>query len=197
MPVDRAFEQDGLGATYRKLYEQKLLVTSGDVARYVFLPGLKGEEKSVSVYRAASKKGGMPGDYWVTATKSSGTLWSCVPETEDPVDDLRTIRIQRRDAPLPESTALAIHKLWLAKLAGTRPPPGNEIQGDSDTMIFSATNSAGVVLRAEAHDLQKNNLALIGPGETLVEYCTMSASVRTQVARKIEKWALRLAKAAR
>lgn len=59
---------------YRTFWQKKLLVTPGDVARFVWLPGLTGEESSMSIYRA--NKAGEPNHYVVTGTYASKRLWS-------------------------------------------------------------------------------------------------------------------------
>jgi len=194
VPVDRAFEQNELGAAYRRLYEQKLLRTPGDVARFIFLPVLKGEERAASVYRSLDRKNALPGDYWVTATRSSMSLWDCVKPGATVASNARTIGVRRRDAPLPESTARALHEVWLAMLTAARPMPTNEIPGESDTMIFSATNADGTLLRAQAYGFRAKNRALIELGDGLVQYCDVPASDRAEVARKIEKAAVALLK---
>ena len=194
IPVDRAFEQNEVGAAYRRLYEKKLLRTPGDVARFIFLPVLKGEERTASVYRALDKKDALPGGYWVTATRPSTSLWDCVKPGATKAIDSPSILVHRRDAALPEATARALHEAWLAMLSATHPMPGNEIPGESDTMIFSATNADGIVLRAQAYGFSAKNLALIELGDGLVQYCDVPASDRTEVARKIEKAAVVLLK---
>jgi hypothetical protein len=193
-PVDRTFEQNELGAAYRRLYEKKLLRTPGDVARFIFLPVLNGEERVASVYHSLDKKSALPGGYWVTATQSSMSLWDCVKPGVTAAIDPRTIRVRRRDAPLPESTARALHEVWLAMLTATRSMPTNEIPNESDTMIFSATNADGTILRAQAYGFSDKNRALIELGDGLVQYCDVPASDRLEVARKIEKAAVALLK---
>jgi hypothetical protein len=70
----------GANAEYKKLYERKLFVTRGDLARYVQLPGpLAQTEIAVSVYE--QKKG--PYKYWITLTEPAKRLADC-----DPIDPI-------------------------------------------------------------------------------------------------------------
>lgn len=191
MPLN---DDDGIAGTYRKLYESKLFVTPGDIARYVSLPGLKGEgETSASIHQTI-KKGGMPGNYWVTTLKSSGSLWDTLPQPGSKPSSLRAIRIQRCDAPIPESTARSIHKAWVAMLQRTRSAPLNEVRGDSSNQIFAVRQARNRLLRAETHDFGKNNMMLIELGEGLIGYCDTQPSKRMATAILIEKHALALLK---
>src|SRR5437762_3040587 len=74
VPVQK---EAGSGAAYERLWRQKLLVTNGELARFVGLPGNVGEETSVSVYRRTDKSGGYK--YWITVTQASSRLWNMVP----------------------------------------------------------------------------------------------------------------------
>lgn len=185
----------GSAPLYRKLWKEKLFVTPGDVARYVQLPGAAGREVAVSIYRQSKGQDDLRSDYWATATQSSVPLWDCLPVAgaEKPIDP-KTVQIRRWDAPLPESTALAIHTLWLAILSGTRPESEPDtIAVDSTTEIFCATDASGRVLEAQTPVSPKENtLALVKIGNLLVDYCSASAPERTRIAGEIDKEARNL-----
>lgn len=187
MPV---YREEGLSAVYRRIYEKKLFVTAGDVARYVYLPALTGTEESVAVYQVAGAKDRKTPKYMVTSTASFSRLWNCVPGTDRVVPDWRAVSVKRRDAPIPASLALAIHKVWIARLQRIFPPPSSEIRGDSSSQIFSATHSNGSQLRGETYDLGKKNMMLIELAEGLIKYCAASPSGRADIAVTIEKKAL-------
>lgn len=179
---------------YRKLWEQKLLVTPGDTARFIGLPGTFGEETAVSVYQA-SKDGGMPGGYWVTATQATTSLWNHLQGPGGkPTMDARAIPIQRCDAPLPESTACTVRDVWRALLLQTRPEPDSGTIGlDGSTEIVSATTSTGATLRARVPDEPgSNTLALVNIANSLMRYCDIPAAERPELARQIEKAATEL-----
>src|SRR2546429_9559832 len=81
VPVEEANNTQSPESAYRKLWEQKLLVTPGEIARAVHLPGNVGVETAVSVYREESTK---KPSYRVTATQASRPLWDCVaPDTKE------------------------------------------------------------------------------------------------------------------
>ena len=184
----------GSRAAYQELWQRKLLLTPGETARFVSLPGTVGVETAISVYQAPGKENSLPGDYWVTATQASERLWNSVaPGAEDRANP-QTIRVERCDAPIAEATALAIHKLWLAMLSQSRPQQkSNEIVVDSSSEIFSATNSGGIVLEAESSTSPKQNTkALISIAASLLDYCDAPAAKRAELARTIKKTASKL-----
>lgn len=195
IPVD-PFSEIADGADYKTLYEQKLFVTKGDLARFVYLPGSGGAERVAAVYSSSEKQASLPASYWVTATEASGKLLHCISvpgQTERPVDP-RTIKIRRDDAPLPESTAKVIHQFWLAMLLGRRPLSQEVLRGDSMTLIFSAADSRGRLLRAQADTVKGNTKRLWEIGESLFDYCRLPASQRAGAARELEERTRRLLK---
>jgi hypothetical protein len=185
----------GSAALYRKLWEQKLFVTPGDIARYVQLPGAAGREVAVSLYKQSKRGDRLPGDYWATTTQPAVPLSECIPAAgvDKPID-AQIVEIRRWDAPLPESTALAIHKLWLAMLSGIGPEPEPDvIPVDSSTEIFFATDAKGRVLEAQTPvNPKEHTLGLVKIGNLLIDYCSASASARAKLASDIEKEALAL-----
>lgn len=191
-------ERLGSSAAYDKLWQQKLLVTPGDVARFVSLPGLVGEESAVSVYRTQDKKYGLPGGYWLTVTQASGRLWNCIPApgVKRPIDP-RTIKIVRCDLPLPESTALKIGDLWLAMLRHARPPPEESVVLDSSSELYFAESPAGKTLAAQAPDTiipGGKTTALMDLANSLIEYCNVPETRRAKRIREIERAASALIK---
>lgn len=185
----------GSAPLYRKLWEQKLFITPGDIARYVQLPGATGREVAVSMYKQSKGKNGLAGDYWATATEPSVPLSECVPSAgvEKRIDP-QSVEIRRWDAPLPESTAAAIHKLWLAMLSKTGPEPEPDaIPVDSTTEIFFATDAKGKVLEAQTPVSPKEDtVALVKIGNLLIDYCFASVQERDKLSSEIEREALAL-----
>jgi len=98
VPVKEAL---GLSAAYKELWQQKLLVTPGEIARFVGLPGTTGLETTISVYRAPGKEGSLPGDYWITATQASERLWNCV--APDAQGQVAQNQLAGRDGTKPRS----------------------------------------------------------------------------------------------
>jgi hypothetical protein len=176
-----------------RLLKKKLYVTGDDVARYVFLTNGNDGDRSVAVYRAAGKAGSLEGSYWVTATEASTALDRCIPYEgqEEPSVDPKSVLVQRYDAPLPASTAQAVHELWLAMLE--RSQPESEIQ-IAPTGLFSATNARRTRLRAATSWLGDNSIsfAMMTMGWTLIEYPKKPAAERAKLARVIEKESKRL-----
>jgi len=174
---------------YNRLLKNKLFVTPDEIARYVYLTNGKDGDRSAALYQAVEKKGAMPGNFWITATEASAAI--PYPGGGEPALDIKSVTIQRYDAPLPASTAEAVHELWLAMLE--RSQPEAEIQV-APTAIFSATNPSGTKLRAMASWLEHNSisLALMVLGQDLINYTQMSAERRVKLAHEIEKESKRL-----
>jgi hypothetical protein len=191
VPVKEAL---GLSAIYQELWQRKLLLSPGETARFVSLPGTVGVETAISVYRAPGKQSSLPGNYWVTVTQATERLWNCIePGSEHRVDP-QTIRVGRCDAPIAESTALAVHKVWLTMLQRCRAQQkSNDILVDSSREIFSATNGSGAILQAESSTTPKENTnALTSIARSLMEYCEASVAKRTEIAGNIEETARKL-----
>jgi hypothetical protein len=162
----------------------KLCVTPDEMARHIFLtnsPYLT--DSSIAVYRARGRKQSLAGDYWLTAT-----------EAEDEDLTKSPVRVRRYDAPLPESVAHALHKLWVTSIEQSRPNFGEALCGPLG--IFSATTTKGVRLRAIAASLDQNSLciALMNLSGSLIDYAKLPASQRMEAALKIEKESQRLLK---
>lgn len=186
-------------ANYRQLYEKKLFVTSGDVARFVFLPAALEPEFVVSVYRR--KKNQVTGEsyYNLTVTMPSKRLWNCIPTGDEKftgrrVDDPKTVRTLRWDASLPDSTALAIHSLWLESLRRAAPDPCTGcVLIDSSDAIFSVVTGDGRTLQARLPKSRgKATESLLNVGFRLAEYSRAPASLQSGLAKKLQKTATEL-----
>ena len=186
VPLKEAY---GSSAVYRQVWQRQLLVTPGDVARFVGLPGTGDVETAVSIYRKPGKNNSLPGDYWVAVTQASESLWRAVESKIDPT----TIRVQRCDAPIPESTAVAVQKAWMAMLTQTRPRKASGISVDSSQEIFSAAKPDGAILEGESSSVPKQNTkALIDIALSFMEYCEAPVAKRAQITSNIEKTASKL-----
>lgn len=181
--------QEGMAATYQNLWQKKLLVTPGEVARFVHLPGLIGEETAVSVYQIRNSSGATT-RYGITVTQASRRLWNCVPGSgvEHPVDADK-IRIERKDLPMPQSTAMAVRKLWLAMLALKR--DGMRTASlDVSTELYSALDANGrlVIGRAASNAPSSGAVTrLLEVANLMIEYCDASVADRSATSLKIKK----------
>ena len=165
----------------RARLENKLFLTAGDVARYVFLTNRQNDgDRSAAIYRSTREKRSVPEEYWITATVASDSIGDA---------DSDNITVRRYDAPLPRSTAKAVRQLWLAVLNRTR--EGNVVIC-SPTGIFSTTTANGGYLEAVTVSLDGNCWELIQLGESLISYAQMPEAKRAVAARKLEKESHRL-----
>lgn len=164
---------------HKRNYERKLFVTPDEIARYLFLTNAPNDgDRSAAIYRASGKSGSLPGAYWVTATEASDSL----------IETTRGISVRRSDAPLPASTAVAIHRLWVAFLEATREEKDTIIC--SPTGIFAATPSGGTRLTGGTWTIPDEGCLchdLLNLGEELVGYPHLPGTKRAEAARKIEE----------
>lgn len=185
VPFEEAADAETPEAAYETLWRQKLLVTPGEIARSVHLPGTVGVETAVSVYRSPFSEG----EYWVTATQTSESLWACVaPDAARPIDS-NSIKVVELKARLPETTALALQKVWRAMLLGVREPPkSTEMLLEGSTEIFSAAAADGRVLIGQFQGLgQRNTAALSTLANLLLQYCDSPEAERVDIVGKIDK----------
>jgi hypothetical protein len=186
-------EESGPAANYRKLYQGKLFLTPGDVARYIHFPGASRTEVALSIYRDSRR----PGGYWITVTQADKRIWDSISFGERPPRvDPKTIKVKRWDAPLPESTALAVRDVFLAMLRQMGPEPCPECVGvDRTTEIFSIRDADGKLLQGELPmEAKTNTLALLNLTNRLLDYTTLPKDLRLEESRKIEKAATELIK---
>lgn len=184
VPVNEEREASEPFASYKKAIEQKLFLTSGDIARALHLPGTIGVETVVSVYQKEPHEGDA---YWVTVTQPSDSLWN--PEGENGESASASVKVLRLDAPLPKPTALAIQKVWKAMLLGVREPPESQgILVDSSTEIFSAAGEDGRLLRGQVEGLPRGNVAALSHlADLLIAYPDIPEPQRADAAQKIKK----------
>jgi hypothetical protein len=171
---------------YERLCKENLFVTPGEVARYFFVPVFKDPEMLVSLYRSTHRAGGLPGNYWLTLTRPLRRI--VMPSNS------KRLKVERHDAPIPESTARATHQVWLAMLQQARPRTRLDMEIDSDAMFFYTTDAAGKTLRGERFGTGDNVLALADIGGLLITYGYASLPERAALARTIEAKATALYK---
>lgn len=186
--------EEGMDVDYRKLYEHKLFVSKDDVARYLFLPGLFGTEKSVAISCSANRNRGAQKQCLVTSTIASGRLWNAIQEAYRKKTKVPMITVRTRTAPLPESTAIAIRQLWRAAIDSAIEPPPSDDRLDNSYQIFSTIDLSGKMTRAETYGFGVRNRMLIDLGERLITYCSLPVSIREQEALRIEARAKSLVK---
>ncbi len=188
VPVNESFkDSEGKLAVYRRLTEGKLFVTSGNMARFLHLPGMGGVETAVSIYQDGDKKGGLAGGCWLTLTQASRLLWTFMWHATDESGNLQSVEIERRDVPLPETTAEAVREAWLVMLMQSKEPSRHLTTIDSSTEIYSAVNRSGRILSACSPPYaSENTSALLDLTNKLIECCYLTATERSQKIRELE-----------
>jgi hypothetical protein len=179
----------GSGIKYDHLWKQKLLITPGDTARFVALPGISGEEQAVSVYQMPGRRNPFGSDYWLTVTQATGRLADTIFTPGEKSSDLRRIKIERCDIALPETTARAVSNTWLPMLHQVRvESTSGAILLDSSTEIFFAKTNSGKLLAGQLPPrTSKRTSALLDIANSLIELCNVSEARRPEKFRNIEK----------
>lgn len=187
---------------YEKLVEKWLFVTPGEAARFFQEPEFDNRpETTFSIYRDLRKPKGLPGGYWITSTRPDVSLQKCLHgfDNKHPINPV-TIKIHRYDAPLPESTGVLIHRLWLTILQQAKPAanPERYILLDSSTEVFIVTDPSGKVMTATGPtpDVGSNAKAraLVRIAFHLLDYPELKPADRPAFARRIENEAAALLK---
>jgi hypothetical protein len=181
-------EYYGNAHLYRELWQEKLLVTAGDIARYVHLPSSGDTEAVVSIYLNKEKKDGLPGGYWVTLTEASTALSNYIDE-HGVSPEARNAKISRWDAPLPESTGRLIHDLWVSAVSGQR---RDECEGcvstDSSREIFTVRGNGGIDISAQLPlGPSQRIVQLVHLAQLLIDYPRLSVAKRYKLTPEIEE----------
>ena len=181
LPVD----ESGIGSQYRTVVNKQLLVTPGELARCVWLPGNVGTEGTVSLYKSTRKNSSGKSEYKMTVTQASKPLWE---EFYKGVTQTR-IPVTRFDLSVPEGMALAISDLWRAMLVRVSDSPrDNSISLDSSTELFSATVAGHETIgRLDKNPANRNSLELLDIANSMLEYFNYPESERPQRAKQIQR----------
>lgn len=187
VPLETSY---GLLLDYERVSRKALLVTPGEVARFISLPGSASVETSVSVYQVHDKKDSLPGDYWVTVTQSSKSLWQATQSGSKP----ETVKVERLDAPLPQVVAQTVHETWVRMLMEIKPAPKAEaVMVDSTQEMFSVSKSDGSIIEGQASSRPgPRTKTLIEIAFSLIEYCDKPPALRNKVASDIQSQAMKL-----
>jgi hypothetical protein len=164
-------------AQYSALIERELYVTRGDVARFVQTSGSLNQPEIVVALDPDANKSG----YALTATKPTRIL---APFALQVRNGVKSWRVLRATAPLPKSTALAIHELWLTMLRQARTQSPMLLEGTCQE--FSAIGPDGILLRGITQSLSGKTLELAKIGFSLDDYCHLPVGKRAEAARNIE-----------
>jgi hypothetical protein len=190
VPLEKRY---GLLLKYERLSREKLLVTPGELARFISLPGSASVETSVSIYQMRGKRGSLPGDYWVTVTQSSKSLW----ETMQTVSKPKAVRVERLDAPLPQVVAQTVHDTWVRMLTRVRPALRSEEEAlvDSTQEIFAISKSDGSIIEGQTSSRPgRKTKALIEMAFSLMEYCDKPPALRNRIVKDIQRHAIKVTK---
>jgi hypothetical protein len=176
---------------YERLWEAKLFVTPGELARCLVVGGLEKSERAVSVYRKAGST--RADDYWVTVTIASDDLWEWINDDPNKRMPWQKLKVARHDMPLPASTARAVRRAWVKMLKGVRKNRGPSIYMDAPAVIFSATDQ-GRILRGQMWGTPKGNVStLYEIADLLAVICTKGSKARERDLGKVELMARRVA----
>ena len=189
VPVEA--ESDQLQKRYRAYWQRRILVTRGEVARFVSLPGLAGTETAISIYQV--RRTGASRQYAITATQAQESLWSYFTPGTQKASRRDDVPIVRVDAAMPESLAKVVHEVWIAMLRRVKPADPHVISLDSTSELFSATDAYGRKLSGRIPaEFGPNTRRLFQITGLLQEYVDGRPEARPRVAKDIEREAATL-----
>ena len=178
---------------YRPLLRRKLRLKPRTFARILYLPFGSGEA-AVSIYRAKQRSERRT-EFCVVYTKAEKDLWAKRMEgrvtTEDPGASAASIKVSKLEAPLPASTAHAVHEAWLSMLRPdrmSRPAAKSSVILDGSATEFFVDDGRHALQgalpeRAVAGDA----LSLLRIGQLLIAYCEADLRRRGVLAGQIER----------
>lgn len=181
-PVD--FE-DGL--EYRILLLRKLLPATENYGRVIFMPSSSEGESSVAVY--SKYTGDTEVEIIATYTKAEKNLWNANFSADPNRAKEPTIKVNRIDAAIPKSTALAIREAWKQMLYRTRPPGlGGGFETDATTVEFALIDKMGEARYGVLPiGRGKHTEALYQLAKLLVSYCQAEGPKQKAIAEEIER----------
>lgn len=175
---------------YEKLVRSKLFVTRGEIARMVRIPGTVGVETVISVHQCNRQRD--PVQFCVTMIEPSEMLWPFARDNRVPI----RVTLKKCEAPLPAAAARAIAKTWSLMIADARPEANSErIWFEGMYQQFYVIDPTGRERRARVPKLLgKKPSALVELGNFLDTYCSVPPSMRSDLAKQIEKKAAAILK---
>jgi hypothetical protein len=184
--------EDDLTATkmdraYHKLWEQKLLNRDA-MLQFVSAPGGGGSETGISISRMAQRDDSGRPQFRLVVKEASSSLWSVVVAKYEQTAKPANVKVTTCEVPVPESTALVVHRAWLKMLQEIDPAPKALVLDATREIVFARTNE-GRVLRARlplSVDLGINNKRLLKIASLLSRCCNESEAERVRDLRQIE-----------
>jgi hypothetical protein len=178
---------------YRALLRRKLWLKPRPFARMLYLPFADGEAV-VSVYAVKQRSESRP-EFYVVYTKAEKNIWAKRMEgrvtTEDPGASAASVRVTQIKAPLPTSTAHAVHDAWVSMLL-----PNRIVQPTAESRIILDGSETEFFVDDGTHTLQGalpaprvtgDALRLLRIGQMLISYCEADPRSRAALAAAIER----------
>jgi hypothetical protein len=165
---------------YRHLWERKLIASSGDIARVVFLPELSGTEAAITIYKDDIGKH----SYRVIKTRPSVFLWESMVSDRKKAAD---VKVERATIRIPSSTALVVYRALHTMLLRARNI--SESGKIPFRTIFFVREANGKIIRAQLPNgrLGPNTSALAEIVTILSRCCEEPSNKRAGDLRRLEK----------
>ena len=186
VPFRRSIYDEIRPSVYKKLF-----LTSADCGRMLEFPQERNRGESViSVYCPQSQSGEQ---CQVTLTKATENIGYIRDDSlaKFPTALIAKVRVVRKDASIPRSTALSLRAAWAKMLKNTRPaPPYDSVVLDGEKIEFWLVPEKGDSLKGEIPDRPgKSVFAFVNLGRSLRTYCEAPSSKRATMIADIERQA--------
>ena len=176
---------------YEKLLNRRLFVTRANYARIVTLasPASVGE-LAIAIYSKRNNEN----EAWITITRAERNLWAAEFGEDPSFPKVPAVKVTRRDASFPTSTATAVSTAIGRMLDQSRPLSKNgRIIVDATDIEFSLEKQQGRRVRAlltpDAQGPQTSALRRLT--RLIEEYCEAPPAMQPNIAKQIETEAKR------
>lgn len=154
---------------YEDLLQKKLLVTSGDYGRMLFLPSFTGEW-AVSVYNKEPQSQGSV-KYCITLTEAKKNLYYSFPENNDQ-KKRKDVIVRRTDVEIDREFAVKIQRAWATYILETRYSKTNNDGVDGYVARFSVWVRGEGNIQGQVWTPSRGlPLEFVELGFALVDYC--------------------------
>lgn len=172
----------------RPFVYKKLFLTDANYGRMLEFP----QDRARGELAVSVNCGKAAGDdqCFVTLTKATKNIGYIREDNlaEFPVTLIEKVRVLRRDAPIPLSTALAIRAAWMKLLQNTRPGRlDSSVVVDGEKIEFWITTRDGRSLKGEISGRPGTSvIKLVNLGRKLAKYCDQPANQRAKRLEEIK-----------
>lgn len=184
------------GAYDQKVID-KLLITSGELGRFITRPSFEAET-CVSVYKNPDTTRithSNESKYFITTTKASESIWYSMPQNNHTRTD-SPIEVTRTDREISQHLAISIQRVWGRMLQHTKYPAKVSLGLDGTTYQFSVWVKGIGNLHGETWTPDKGLPAeMVAIGKELAQFTENKATNEEQLIKRLKEFESKIPKA--